>query len=185
MKTTALSIGALALAGCFGLGALTAAAKPPEKPQPAAAPAPATAPAPAAAMDAAPAVWTSLKEVKWGPGSPALPPGAKMAVMFGDPAAKGFVSLRAQMPPGYKIPPHFHPTDEHVTVLSGELMLGMGDTLDAKAAKTLKAGGYVTAGANMHHFAMTKKGAVVQIDLEGPFDITYIDPKDDPRKKTP
>ena len=130
-------------------------------------------------------VLISLKDVKWGPGSPAFPPGMKMAVMAGDPGAKGFVSLRAQMPAGYKVPPHFHPTDEHVTVLSGTLMIGSGDTMDAKTAKTVKVGGYFTAAAQMHHFAMTKTGAVIQIDLEGPVDIIYINPADDPRKKTP
>ena len=84
MKTTAFSIGVVALAGCVGLGALTAAAKPPVKPQPAAAAAPA-APA-AAATEAAPAVWTSLKDIKWGPAPPVLAAGAQMVVLAGDPA---------------------------------------------------------------------------------------------------
>ena len=72
----------------------------------------------------------SGKSVKWGAPPPILPAGAKFAVIDGDPAGKGLVTVRLKMPAGYKIPPHWHPTDEHVTVLAGSLGIGMGDTLD-------------------------------------------------------
>ena len=36
--------------------------------------------------------------------------------------------------------------------------------------------------AHMHHQASSKGGAVVQVQAMGPFEIIYIDPKDDPRK---
>ena len=107
---------------------------------------------------------------------PILPAGAEMAVLAGDPSASGMVTIRVKMPAGYKIPPHFHPTDEHVTVISGTFALGMGDTLDPKKSKTLKAGGYGVATANMHHFAWTANGAVVQVNMLGPFKITYVNP---------
>jgi quercetin dioxygenase-like cupin family protein len=58
-------------------------------------------------------------EMKWGPAPPVLPPGAQIAVLSGDPGGKGLVTLRLKLPPGYVIPPHWHPTDEHVTVISG------------------------------------------------------------------
>lgn len=123
------------------------------------------------------------EEIKWGAAPAALPAGAELAVLAGDPAATGPVTLRLKMPAGYKIPPHWHPTDERVTVISGHLGLGMGDALDQKKSKLLKPGGYAVAPANMHHFAWTKSGAVVQIDLMGPFAITYVNPADDPSKK--
>ena len=122
-------------------------------------------------------------EIKWGPAPPVLPPGAQMAVLSGDPAGTGFVALRLKMPPGYQIPPHWHPTDEHVTVISGTLALGMGDTLDRKRSKTLKAGGYGVAPANMHHFAWTKTGGIVQVSMIGPFAITYVNPAGDPSQR--
>jgi hypothetical protein len=128
-------------------------------------------------------VLASPADVKWGPAPPALPPGSQMAVMYGDPASKGFVSLRAKAPAGYAIPPHFHPTDEHVTVLSGSMTFGMGDKMDPKSETTVSAGGYFVAAAGMHHYAVTKDGAEIQVDLEGPFDITYVNPADDPRHK--
>jgi quercetin dioxygenase-like cupin family protein len=121
-------------------------------------------------------------EIKWGPAPPVLAPGAQMAVLAGDPAGTGLITLRLKMPAGYRIAPHWHPTDEHVTVISGSFAIGMGDTLDTKKSKTLTAGGYGIAGANMHHFAWTKTGAVVQVNLMGPFQITYVNPADDPSK---
>ena len=122
-------------------------------------------------------------EIKWGAAPPTLPAGAEMAVLAGDPAKPGPVTVRLKMPKGYQIPAHRHPTDERVTVISGELGLGMGDKLDMKASKVLKPGGYAVAAAHMNHYAWTKAGAVVQIDLMGPFGITYENPADDPIKK--
>jgi quercetin dioxygenase-like cupin family protein len=119
-------------------------------------------------------------EMKWGPAPPVLPAGAQITVLSGDPGGKGLVTLRLKLPPGYVIPPHWHPTDEHVTVISGSLALGMGDKLDRTSSKTLTAGGYGIAPANMHHFAWTKNGAIVQVHLMGPFAITYVNPADDP-----
>jgi quercetin dioxygenase-like cupin family protein len=121
--------------------------------------------------------------VKWGAPPPVLPPGAQFAVIDGDPGAKGLVTVRLKMPAGYKVAPHWHPTDEHITVLSGTLSIGMGDTLDTEHGKTLRAGGYAVAPANMHHYAWTQTGATIQLHLNGPFAITYVNPADDPSAK--
>jgi quercetin dioxygenase-like cupin family protein len=123
------------------------------------------------------------EEIKWGPAPPVLAAGAQMAVLAGDPGKSGPITLRLKLPAGYAIAPHWHPTDERVTVISGQAGFGMGDTLDKKKSKVLKAGGWVMAPAEMHHFAWTKSGAVVQVDLIGPFGITYVNSADDPSKK--
>jgi hypothetical protein len=122
----------------------------------------------------------SSKDVKWSAAPSVLPKGAMMAVLAGDPAASGLVSLRLKMPPGYKIPAHWHPTDEHVTVLSGTFFIGMGDKLDPKQSHAFTSGGYAVAAAHMNHYAWTKTGATVQVDLMGPFALTYVNPADDP-----
>jgi quercetin dioxygenase-like cupin family protein len=122
----------------------------------------------------------SAAAVKWGPPPPVFPAGAKFAVIDGDPTAKGLVTVRFEMPAGYKIAPHWHPTDEHITVLSGTFGVGMGDTLDIAHGKTLSAGGYAVAPATMHHYAWTKTGATIQVHMIGPFAITYVNPADDP-----
>ncbi len=121
-------------------------------------------------------------EAKWGPAPPALPPGAEIAVLEGDPTKSGTVALRLRFPADYRIPPHWHSMTERVTVLSGGLSVGMGDTLDRAASTLLKPGGYVSLPAQMHHYAWTTTPTVVQIDLEGPFDIFYVHPADDPQQ---
>ena len=130
---------------------------------------------------AAPLAAQAPSEIKWGPGPPFFPAGARFAVMQGDPGQTGVYTVRLEMPAGYTIKPHYHPTDELVTVISGSLALGMGDAVDLKTAKTLPAGGFANAQANMHHFAVAKTKTVVQVHGQGPFAITYVNPKDDPR----
>jgi quercetin dioxygenase-like cupin family protein len=127
----------------------------------------------------------ALKATVWGPAPPVLPAGAQLAVMAGDPSKTGFVSLRLKLPAHYVIPPHTHPTDEHVTVLSGTMALGMGDKVDPKATIKLMRGGYAVAVAGMHHYAMTLSPTIVQVDMEGPFQITYVNPADDPQNRKP
>jgi len=120
-------------------------------------------------------------EIKWGPGPPFFPAGARFTVLQGDPGQTGVYTVRLEMPAGYTIRPHYHPTDELVTVISGSLILGMGDSVSMKGATTLPAGGFINAQANMHHFAVAKGKTVVQVHGQGPFAITYVNPKDDPR----
>jgi len=139
----------------------------------------------ASAADTLPAHSTIIRldDVKWGPAPPALAPGAQMAVLSGDPASSGLVTLRVKVPAGYVVAPHWHPTDEHVTVLSGSFSVGMGDKVDRSATTTISAGGYIMAPANMHHFAISERGAILQVHLQGPFALTYVNPADDPRQK--
>ena len=103
-------------------------------------------------------------------------------VLEGNPSEKGAVTLRLRFPANYNIPPHWHSMTERVTVLSGALHVGMGDKLDRQASQTLEPGGFVSLPANMHHFAWTATPTVVQINLEGPFDIFYVNPADNPQK---
>lgn len=122
-------------------------------------------------------------DLKWGPAPAVFPAGAQMAVLSGDPGQAGVFVIRLNMPAGYKIPAHSHPTDEYVTVVSGDLSLGMGDKLDPAKSALLNPGGFAVAGARMNHFAFSKGGAVVQVSAEGPFAMTYVNPADDPTKR--
>jgi ketosteroid isomerase-like protein len=125
------------------------------------------------------------KDLSWGDAPPGLPRGAKVAVLSGDPSKSNPYVLRAQMPAGYTIPAHWHPTDEQITVLSGTFAVGMGDKFDAKKLDNLPVGSYALMPATMHHYAMARTAAVIQVHGMGPFAITYVDPADDPRKETP
>jgi hypothetical protein len=123
-------------------------------------------------------------KVQWGPAPPVLPAGAELAVLEGNPSEKGALTLRLRLPANYTLPPHWHSMDERVTVLSGALNVGMGDKIDRSASQALKPGGFVSLPAKMHHFAWTAVPTIVQINLEGPFDIFYINPADNPQTKT-
>ncbi len=122
-------------------------------------------------------------EMKWGDAPPTLPKGAKLAVLQGDPGKAGPFVMRLSAPAGYKVPPHMHSQIENVTVIKGTLLLGMGDKLDEKAAKAHRAGDFVAIPAKTNHYAIMKGATVVQLHGEGPFDITYVNPDDDPSKK--
>ena len=148
---------------------------------------PATEPSPGAAAEPQGAVarehtLITPKDVKWGDPPPALPRGARFAVVEGDPKAAGqLVSFRLKMPDGYKIPPHFHPADEHVVVLQGTFNMGMGDKLDEKASKPLPAGSFVVMPKGEHHYGWAKGETIVQVYAIGPWGLTYVNPADDPR----
>jgi hypothetical protein len=127
-------------------------------------------------------VLVTADQIKWGPAPAALPAGAEISVLEGNPEAAGPVTLRLKFPANYDIPPHWHSRTERVTVLSGALRVGMGDRIDRAHSATLAPGGYVSLPGSMHHYAWTSTPTVVQIGLEGPFDIFYVNSGDDPQK---
>ncbi len=121
-------------------------------------------------------------DIQWSPGPPALPAGAKLAVLEGDPSKEGIFTMRLSAPAGYRIPPHWHAAFEHVTVISGTVGLGMGDAFDKGKGHTLPVGGFAYMAATSHHFFWTESDAVVQIHAMGPWQIYYVNPADDPRR---
>lgn len=138
--------------------------------------------APSAARADGDQVFVNPGEIKWGPAPPSLPKGAKAAVLSGDPGKSGPFVVRLSAPAGYRIAPHWHSQNESLTVISGALYLGMGDTMDTRHDHVLKAGGFHYLPGKQHHYAYTHSPTVVQINGEGPFDINYINEKDDPQK---
>jgi quercetin dioxygenase-like cupin family protein len=121
-------------------------------------------------------------ELVWKDAPPSLPTGAKLAVLEGDPAQPGPFTMRIKAPAGYKVPPHWHPADEHVTVISGGFFMGLGDKFDEKGMKELTPGSFAVMVTGTRHFAMTKKETVVQVHGIGPWGINYVNPADDPRQ---
>lgn len=124
-------------------------------------------------------------EAKWGAPPAVFEKGMSFTVVSGDPSKPGLYVVRAKMPAGYKIAPHWHPTDEHVTVLSGTMAVGMGEEFDETSMKALPVGGYALLPAGMRHFAMATTAATIQIHGQGPFALTYVNPADDPSKRAP
>jgi hypothetical protein len=122
-------------------------------------------------------------DIEWKTGPPSLAPGAKFAVLEGDPSKEGLFTMRLWLPDGFKIQPHWHPAVEHVTVVSGEFNVGMGEKFDAAAGHKLPAGTFAFLAPQMRHFAWAKGDTVLQLHGVGPWQINYVNPADDPRKK--
>src|SRR2546425_11528366 len=87
----------------------------------------------------------------WGLAPSVFPKGARMAVVSGDPGKAGRVTIELAMPTRYRIPPHFHPTAEMVTVKKGALLFGQGKTFDVSKAKPIQVGGSGFIPAKAHH----------------------------------
>jgi quercetin dioxygenase-like cupin family protein len=119
----------------------------------------------------------------WGAAPPSLPPGAQGAVLLGNPAKEGPFVLRLKFPAGFVIPPHRHSKDEFVTVISGQVAITSGEKVDRASLTPLAPASFVHLPAGMPHYAWAEVESVVQINGVGPFDVSYIDPADDPRKK--
>lgn len=120
-------------------------------------------------------------EVEFGQGPPFLPTGVEISVLYGNPGEDGASVLRLKFPAGYTIPPHSHTRDEIVTVISGNLGLAAGDTLDRSAVPLLAEGSFAVLPSGMAHFAWAEEETIVQLNGMGPFDITYLKDSDDPR----
>ncbi|MGD8280521.1 MAG: cupin domain-containing protein [Gemmatimonadota bacterium] len=132
------------------------------------------------ALTALSAACSGTEEVQWGPAPSSFPKGAELAVIQGNPAQEGQVfTVRLRMPNDYLIPPHFHPEDEHVTVLQGTFQVGLGTTVGTPAA-TLHTSGFITAPAGVPHWGRARGQTVVQVHGIGPFKTTYVQEDGEP-----
>jgi hypothetical protein len=120
-------------------------------------------------------------DVPWGPASPKLPAGAQFARITGDPSKPGEPYVfRAKLPDGYRVPPHWHPMDEHVTVIQGVFRLGFGTTFDAGAIRELPPGSYAMLPKNAPHYNVMKGETILQFHGIGPYDVTYVNAAAEP-----
>jgi quercetin dioxygenase-like cupin family protein len=122
-------------------------------------------------------------DIQWGPAPPIFPKGAEIAVLQGDPSKTDEFTVRLRFPDGYKIAPHTHPTIENVTVIKGTFLAGMGDKFDASKMKAFGRDAFASIPANHAHYAMARGQTIVQVHAIGPFQLTYVNPADDPTKK--
>ncbi|MFZ5556919.1 MAG: cupin domain-containing protein [Pseudomonadota bacterium] len=122
-------------------------------------------------------------DIQW-KDAPSIGPGAKIAVIHGDPKSAGPFVMRLKVPPKTKLGVHTHPANENVTILSGTLYFAGGDKFEAEKAKAFGPGGYFSIEQGKPMFAYTKnQEAVLQLHGIGPWGITYLNPEDDPTAK--
>jgi hypothetical protein len=122
--------------------------------------------------------------IPWGPPPPFVAPGAQLAVLEGNPmGTTGDYTIRLKMPDGYRVAPHWHPLRENVSVISGTLKVGMGDSFDKDKMAAFPAGSFAYLDPDMHHYVMASGEVVVQVHGQSPLQFNYINPADDPSKK--
>ena len=123
-------------------------------------------------------------DVVWLVGPPTLPPGAKYFLIEGHPLKEGPIIMRILLPAGYIIPAHFHPGAERSTVISGTYNMGTGSKFDKANCKKMPAGSIaIMPAGGISHYGWASEETIVQVHIDGPLQITYVNPDDDPRIK--
>lgn len=122
-------------------------------------------------------------DVEWKDGPASLEAGAQVAILEGNPAEEGYFSIRLKLPDGFRIAPHSHPKFERVTVISGNFLLGHGDTVNESETQRLGPGSYVSLPKEMVHYGIAEGETIVQLATNGPWAINYVRAEDDPRNR--
>ena len=126
-------------------------------------------------------IMVAPEDIKWGPSPPFLPPGGQCVTIEGDPQTpNALFTIRSKLPDNYKIPAHFHPTDEHITVISGTFKMGLGKQFEEKSMRAMAAGSFMVMPKDTPHFASTSGETIVQVHAIGPMIFTYVNPEEDP-----
>lgn len=121
------------------------------------------------------------RTIKWTTGPASLPPGCQVAILEGDLTKGEAYTLRLKVPDGYQVAPHWHPMNEHLTVLEGTLMMGHGPKFDKSMAFELPTGSFYVLPKGEKHFVWARGETIVQLHGVGPWGINYVNPSDDPR----
>jgi quercetin dioxygenase-like cupin family protein len=140
---------------CFGVAAMAEAKKPDRLPNG--------------------AVQAHAETLRWSTGPRSLPAGTQVAVLEGDPRGSGIFTMRLRVPGGTKIPPHWHPRAERVTVLSGKVGVGFGRRFDEERLRYFAAGDFYLNPPEVAHFVHFARDSVVQITGEGPWEVHYLE----------
>lgn len=127
-------------------------------------------------------VMLKAADLRWVAAPNYLPRGAQVAALHGSMDKPGMFVVQIKFPANYKIPAHYHSGDEHITVISGSVSMGMGEREDDAGLKTIDAGGYALMPAKQVHYLKTSTDAIVQRTAVGPFRTTYVRAADDPRR---
>ena len=112
-----------------------------------------------------------------------LIPGVTIALLNGNPSQPGHYVVRLKFPPNTRMPAHWHPQVEYATILSGTLMLGMGEKEDPAALQPYTAGSFLVVPPRMAHYGKSEDEVTIELSGPGPYEVVFVNPADDPRKK--
>ena len=124
-------------------------------------------------LDPSELIWNDL---------PSLP-GVKISVIEGPLNQAVPIMFRLKFPPNFKVPPHWHPGVEHITIISGTLHMGIGSNFDRSKTRALTAGSVSIMQPGTHHYVWTNEETIGQVHSIGPWSVNYVNPADDPAKK--
>jgi len=124
--------------------------------------------------------YTLPDEIVWGEGPDVIEPGAELAVLAGNPA-EGAFTVRLRLPEGYDIHAHTHPVPKYLTVIEGAMYIGHGEELDKSDGTRIPAGGFVEVPAGHMHYEWFEEETILQVHMDGPIVVDYVDPSRDPR----
>ena len=110
-------------------------------------------------------------------------PGVKISVIEGPLNQAVPIMFRLKFPPNFKVPPHWHPGVEHITIISGTLHMGLDSVFDASKTRALKQGSISIMQPGTHHYVRTDEETIGQVHSIGPWSVNYVNPADDPAKK--
>src|SRR5260370_27978584 len=124
---------------------------------------------------AAPPKILHFGDLKWTP----IFNGCDLAAVAGDPNAEGtpFV-VRLRCVDGARIPAHWHPNDENVTVLKGTFLAGLGENFDETKMTSMNVGNFVMRRKERRNFGMSKGETIVQVHGAGPFKVNWVNPSE-------
>jgi hypothetical protein len=122
-----------------------------------------------------PPIGLTPEAMVWTDGPSTLPPGSKMAVLEGSPKADGMFTMRLRIPAGSAIPPHWHPRQERVTILSGAVDLGFGSVANAGKTKRYGAGSFYVNPPRVMHFLFFSEATEMQMTGLGPWELQTSD----------
>lgn len=129
--------------------------------------------APAAAEEGGAHVFTANDGIGFTPFEiPGFDPGVQLAVVHGDPtAASGDYTVRLLLPDGYRFPAHYHPKAEHLTVLTGTLLIAMGTDENPDALEEYTPGSFLYFPPEEAHYGGATGQTVIQLHGQAPFEV--------------
>ena len=113
--------------------------------------------------------------IDWQPCPPGLPAGCEIAVLEGNPQAAGLFTVRFRVGDNFVMPPHTHPKDERVTIISGQMAVGFGADAAREDAKRFGPGDYYVNARDEIHSVWADTAAELQITGFGPWEANFVE----------
>jgi quercetin dioxygenase-like cupin family protein len=88
-------------------------------------------------------------------------PDVFVAAIYGEQSQPGAYAFRVRAQAGHTLPPHTHPDERTITVLSGTYWAGIGKTYDESRLVPYPAGSFYVIPAGLPHYAAVLEGEVV------------------------